>query len=309
MKNKKYLFALVPFLSILVTSCSITDVSGSSKVENNIEQNIDNDKLKGLLNEGEVILNLTPNGLYNGSKGELLQDYFVENGVIYKGSVGDTLPNKDEVSSIVNNNELSSWVYINDSGELNFTTTIVEDIYMYHAYWKYTGDYNETSSSTSTTSQDSSTQITTSDTTTSVISSSTTSEETTSVVEEENIVTLYFLDKSWWNADAASTSIHYWGDAGATTWPGMRMEWISYDAEEGTNLWKFDLDISKYTNFMFVRTHSQYQLEDMPAGENADWGAKTVDITYEEGINYYILSDTSVWGDPGAEVSKSFYEA
>lgn len=309
MKNKKYLFALVPFLSILVTSCSITDVSGSSKVENNIEQNIDNDKLKGLLNEGEVILNLTPNGLYNGSKGELLQDYFVENGVIYKGSVGDTLPNKDEVSSIVNNNELSSWVYINDSGELNFTTTIVEDIYMYHAYWKYTGDYNETSSSTSTTSQDSSTQITTSDTTTSDISSSTTSEETTSVVEEENIVTLYFLDKSWWNADAASTSIHYWGDAGATTWPGMRMEWISYDAEAGTNLWKFDLDISKYTNFMFVRTHSQYQLEDMPAGENADWGAKTVDITYEEGINYYILSDTSVWGDPGAEVSKSFYEA
>ena len=59
MKNKEYLFALVPFLSILVTSCSITDESGSSKVENNIEQNIDNDKLKGLLNEGEVILNLT----------------------------------------------------------------------------------------------------------------------------------------------------------------------------------------------------------------------------------------------------------
>lgn len=307
MKNKKYLFALVPFLSILVTSCTTNDVSGSSKVENNIEQNIDNDKLKGLLNEGEVILNLTPNGLYNGSKGQLLEDYFVENGVIFKGDVGDNLPTNQEVTSSVLNNVLSSWVYLDDSGELNFTTTIVEDIYMYHAYWKYTGDYNETTSSLITSIPDSSTLDTTSIDTTSDDTSSSISEDTTSVVEDDNIVTLYFLDKSWWNADAASTSIHYWNGSDGSTWPGMRMTWISYDEETGTNLWSFDLDVSKYPNFMFVRTHSEYQLDTMPEGEGVDWGAKTIDLSYEEGVNYYILSDTSVWGDPGAEVTTGHY--
>ena len=182
MKNKKYLFALVPFLSILVTSCSITDISGSSKVENNIEQNIDNDKLKGLLSEGEVILNLTPNGLYNGSKGQLLEDYFVENGVIFKGDVGDNLPTSQEVTSSVLNNVLSSWVYLDDSGGLNFTTTIVEDIYMYHAYWKYTGDYNDTTSQTTSSILD-----TTSEESSDTTSSSDSSLDSSTTIEDENI--------------------------------------------------------------------------------------------------------------------------
>lgn len=304
MKNKKYLFALVPFLSVLVTSCSITDVSGSSKVENNIEQNIDNDKLKGLLNEGEVILNLTPNGLYNGSKGQLLEDYFVENGVIFKGDVGDNLPTKKEVTSSVLNNVLSSWVYLDDSGELNFTTTIVEDIYMYHAYWKYTGDYNDTTSQTTSSILD-----TTSEESSDTTSSSDSSLDSSTTIEDENIVTLYFIDKEWWQAGATpSSSIHYWGEEGGSEWPGMRMEWVEYDKVAKTNLWKFDLDVSKYPNFMFVRTHSQYQLPDMPEGENADWGAKTINLTYEEGINCYTLSDNEVWGDPGAEVIKSYLD-
>ena len=304
MKNKKYLFALVPFLSILVTSCSITDVSGSSKIENNIEQNIDNDKLKGLLNEGEVILNLTPNGLYNGSKGQLLEDYFVENGVIFKGDVGDNLPTKKEVTSSVLNNVLSSWVYLDDSGELNFTTTIVEDIYMYHAYWKYTGDYNDTTSQTTSSILD-----TTSEESSDTTSSNDSSLDSSTTIEDENIVTLYFIDKEWWQAGATpSSSIHYWGEEGGSEWPGMRMEWVEYDEVAKTNLWKFDLDVSKFPNFMFVRTHSQYQLPDMPEGENADWGAKTIDLTYEEGINCYTLSDNEVWGDPGAEVIKSYLD-
>ena len=86
------------------------------------------------------------------------------------------------------------------------------------------------------------------------------------------------------------------------------MEWVEYDEVAKTNLWKFDLDVSKFPNFMFVRTHSQYQLPDMPEGENADWGAKTIDLTYEEGINCYTLSDNEVWGDPGAEVIKSYLD-
>ena len=304
MKNKKYLFALVPFLSILVTSCSITDVSGSSEVENNIEQNIDNDNLKGLLNEGEVILNLTPNGLYNGSKGQLLEDYFVENGVIFKGDVGDNLPTSQEVTSSVLNNVLSSWVYLDDSGELNFATTIVEDIHMYHAYWKYTGDYNDTTSQTTSSILD-----TTSEESSDTTSSSDSSLDSSTTIEDENIVTLYFIDKEWWQAGATpSSSIHYWGEEGGSEWPGMRMEWVEYDKVAKTNLWKFDLDVSKYPNFMFVRTHSQYQLPDMPEGENADWGAKTIDLSYEEGINCYTLSDNQVWGDPGAEVIKSYLD-
>ena len=72
---------------------------------------------------------------------------------------------------------------------------------------------------------------------------------------------------------------------------------LALDEVAKTNLWKFDLDVSKYPNFMFVRTHSQYQLPDMPEGENVDWGAQTIDLAYEEGVNLYTLeNETPSWG-------------
>lgn len=132
---------------------------------------------------------------------------------------------------------------------------------------------------------DTTTDLTTSDTTTS-------EDDTTS---EGSIVTLYFQDKAWWAADKASSSIYYWGESGGNTWPGTRMELVS--SEDDVNTWKFDLDVSLYTNFIFTRTHTKYGLEDMPEDENVDWGAQTIDLAYEEGVNLYTLeNETPSWG-------------
>lgn len=124
------------------------------------------------------------------------------------------------------------------------------------------------------------------------------SDETTSedeITSEERIVTLYFQDKAWWATDKASSSIYYWGESGGNTWPGTRMELVS--SENDVNTWKFDLDVSLYTNFIFTRTHTKYGLEDMPEGENVDWGAQTIDLAYEEGVNLYTLeNETPSWG-------------
>ena len=125
----------------------------------------------------------------------------------------------------------------------------------------------------------------------------TTSVDTTSS-QDATLVTIYFVDQSWWNADAASTSIYYWGSAEETpAWPGIRMQWVSYDEVSGCNTWKFDIDTSLVTGFIFVRTHSDYQLETMPEGVDPNWGAQTVDITYKEDVNLYTLENTEPsWG-------------
>lgn len=116
--------------------------------------------------------------------------------------------------------------------------------------------------------------------------------------DNQNIVTIYFQDKAWWNVDVASTSIYYWGSIEeAPAWPGTRMQLVSYDEVSGCNTWKFDIDTSLVTGFIFVRTHSDYQLETMPEGVDPNWGAQTVDITYKEGVNLYTLENTEPsWG-------------
>lgn len=150
---------------------------------------------------------------------------------------------------------------------------------------------SEENTSRNTVTEDTSDNTQTSDDVTSIVDI-TTSDETTS---EESIVTLYFQDKAWWAADTASSSIYYWGESGGNTWPGTRMELVS--SENDVNTWKFDLDVSLYTNFIFTRTHTKYGLEDMPEGENVDWGAQTIDLAYEEGVNLYTLeNETPSWG-------------
>ena len=150
---------------------------------------------------------------------------------------------------------------------------------------------SEENTSRNTVTEDTSDNTQTSDDVTSIVDI-TTSDETTS---EESIVTLYFQDKAWWAADTASSSIYYWGENGGNTWPGTRMELVS--SENDVNTWKFDLDVSLYTNFIFSRTHTKYGLEDMPESENADWGAQTINLAYEEGVNLYTLeNETPSWG-------------
>lgn len=156
---------------------------------------------------------------------------------------------------------------------------------------------SEENTSKNTVTKDTSDNTQTSDDVTSIVDI-TTSDETTSeddTTSEERIVTLYFQDKAWWATDNASSSIYYWGESGGNTWPGTRMELVS--SENDVNTWKFDLDVSLYTNFIFTRTHTKYGLEDMPEGENVDWGAQTIDLAYEEGVNLYTLeNETPSWG-------------
>lgn len=169
---------------------------------------------------------------------------------------------------------------------------------------------SEENASRNTVTKDTSDNTQTSDDVTSTVDI-TTSDETTSVDEttsEERIVTLYFQDKAWWAADTASSSIYYWGESGGNTWPGTRMELVS--SENDVNTWKFDLDVSLYTNFIFTRTHTKYGLEDMPEGENVDWGAQTIDLAYEEGVNLYTLeNETPSWGggETACSVIKGVY--
>lgn len=176
-------------------------------------------------------------------------------------------------------------------GDTSTSSTTSEENASKNTVTKDTSDNTQTSDDVTST-----VDITTSDETTSVDETTsedeTTSDETTS---EERIVTLYFQDKAWWAADTASSSIYYWGESGGNTWPGTRMELVS--SESDVNTWKFDLDVSLYTNFIFTRTHTKYGLEDMPEGENVDWGAQTIDLAYEEGVNLYTLeNETPSWG-------------
>ena len=156
---------------------------------------------------------------------------------------------------------------------------------------------SEENTSKNTVTKDTSDNTQTSDDVTSIVDI-TTSDETTSeddTTSEEGIVTLYFQDKAWWAADKASSSIYYWGENGGNTWPGTRMELVS--SENDVNTWKFDLDVSLYTNFIFSRTHTKYGLEDLPESEKADWGAQTINLAYEEGVNLYTLeNETPSWG-------------
>lgn len=163
---------------------------------------------------------------------------------------------------------------------------------------------SEDNASRNTVTKDTSENTQTSDVATSIVDI-TTSDETTS---EERIVTLYFQDKAWWAADTASSSIYYWGESGGNSWPGTRMELVS--SENDVNTWKFDLDVFLYTNFIFTRTHTKYGLEDMPEGENVDWGAQTIDLAYEEGVNLYTLeNETPSWGggETACSVIKGVY--
>ncbi len=92
--------------------------------------------------------------------------------------------------------------------------------------------------------------------------------------------------QSWWKADGAAVAVHYWGGS-STTWPGIRMTAV----EGETDLWSIDIP-DNVTGFIFVRVNS--------SGSIADWGAKTGDLSFQEGKNLYTITSTSpVWGNPG----------
>lgn len=103
--------------------------------------------------------------------------------------------------------------------------------------------------------------------------------------------TLYCkMEYSWWKADGAAVGIHYWGGASSTTWPGLRMSPV----ENEDDVWKVDIP-SDATNCIFTRVNG--------AGNVADWGAKTKDLTIPtDGKDFFTISNsTASWGDPGCD--------
>ena len=107
--------------------------------------------------------------------------------------------------------------------------------------------------------------------------------------------TVYFKTQEWWHKDGAASAAYYWGTGGnANAWPGTRMTKVSGE----TNMWSIDIDTDKYQNIIFTRVNG--------SGNVDYWGAKTVDLSIDN-ANFFTLSTTEVWGDPGAAGNWSVY--
>ena len=109
--------------------------------------------------------------------------------------------------------------------------------------------------------------------------------------------TIYFKTQQWWHKDGAASAAYYWGTGGnANAWPGTRMTKV----EGETNVWSIDIDTDKYQKIIFTRVNG--------SGTVQDWGAKTKDQTIPTNDNnFFTLSTTEVWGDPGATGTWSVY--
>ena len=109
--------------------------------------------------------------------------------------------------------------------------------------------------------------------------------------------TVYFKTQEWWHKDGAASAAYYWGTGGnANAWPGTRMTKVSGE----TNMWSIDIDTDKYQNIIFTRVNGSGNVE--------FWGTKTEDLTIPtNNANFFTLSTTEVWGDPGAKGNWSVY--
>ena len=121
--------------------------------------------------------------------------------------------------------------------------------------------------------------------------STTTSEQppvttTTSEPTPQNNLTIYFKDASWWNKDAAETSIYLYGEDSLenAAFPGEMMEQITFIKtgtspegwDIGYNYKKCTIDLTKgYTHFVFVRSGLSGEVL-------SDWNARSQEISLED---------------------------
>ena len=85
---------------------------------------------------------------------------------------------------------------------------------------------------------------------------------------------------SWWWADdgkghTAAISLHTYGGANETTWPGIPMT----EVDAINHIWAIDIDLQDNTAIIFVRT-SYYKGDEEAAETNHAWGAKSRDLLY-----------------------------
>lgn len=107
--------------------------------------------------------------------------------------------------------------------------------------------------------------------------------------EAADPVTVYCkMTYSWWTKDSAAIGVHYWGGTSAgTSWPGNLGTAVATDP----GVWKFSVP-SDVTGLQFTRVN--------PSDATDYWGAKTANLTLQDGKNLYtITSSSEVWGDPG----------
>ena len=105
--------------------------------------------------------------------------------------------------------------------------------------------------------------------------------------------------QDWWKTDGAAVGAYAWkGEEKNAAWPGARMTAV----EGETDMWKIDLDLTKYESVIFTRVNG--------TGDIVDWGAKTADLTIPADKDLYTITSTAaVWGDPGVVGEWSKYEA
>ena len=103
--------------------------------------------------------------------------------------------------------------------------------------------------------------------------------------------TIYFIDSSWWNKDAAASYIYVWDstttkDNYKVAYPGEMMTHLKWDEKAKTNTWSYVIDLDTYDYCVISRRSGD--------GKN-DWGAKTIDIHLTDEFNTIILSDEAKW--------------
>ena len=119
------------------------------------------------------------------------------------------------------------------------------------------------------------------------------------------------MSHNWWTQANAAIAAYAWKggnppSAENASFPGVRMKKVD------TDIWAYDVDLSKYEKVIFVRVN--------PSGSVANWGAKTADLTIpNDKNNLYTIDAAEVWADkgtvtgswseytPSGEVSKVFY--
>ena len=126
-------------------------------------------------------------------------------------------------------------------------------------------------------------------------------EEPTPVVDNK----IYFISEAWWQTDNATTSFYYWGVDGAAGWPGTVCK-LEETLSDGRQVWSFDIDVTTLDGFIFVRTASGAAEGSTGA---ADWGAKTADLSAAllGDNNCIVMTNETIWGNPGVNVSFHTY--
>lgn len=274
MKKKYILFALVSILGF--ASCSSINNNDAHK-DNPVIENFDlNQVLLKELNDNEVLLNLTVNGLYNGEKGLSSEDYYLENYVIANLNVGDDLPTS-EITSTVADCEFTSWQYATSGGELAFVSKVQEGQKYYQAYFTYLGE-----------GQDDET----------IGGDGNLSSE--QPLEDR---TIYFKNNAGWS----TVNLYAWNNNGRSngSWPGLAMTY-----NEAIDLYTYELS-PIYTNVIFnngseqtadLKTYEEVNTYIVNSGGSVSYGwyengsIKPVEVVIPVLSDYYIRGTMNGWG-------------